>query len=54
MLTKFEFDKIIEALWHAKRNADPSNKAAWQRLTDRAEQELPAITAQPNEKEKMK
>lgn len=40
MLTKYEFDKIIEALWHAKRNADPSNKAAWQMIADRAEQEL--------------
>ncbi len=45
MLTDFEFNKIIEALAHAERNAHSVNKETWKYLAVRAKQELPALMA---------
>jgi hypothetical protein len=36
-LTDYEVDKILEALFHAERNAHPSNKRAWNQLTKSVE-----------------
>jgi hypothetical protein len=43
MLSEFEFNKIIEALGHAERNAHTLNKDTWKHLADRARQELPTL-----------
>jgi hypothetical protein len=45
MLTEFEFNKIIEALWHAERNAHPNNKETWRDVADRARHELREFVA---------
>jgi hypothetical protein len=36
-LTDYEVDKILEALFHAERNAHPSNKRAWKRVSEAVE-----------------
>lgn len=45
MLTEYEFNKIIEALGHAERNAHPLNRSAWRLVADRAKEELPLLMA---------
>jgi hypothetical protein len=49
MLTEFEFNKIIEALGHAERNAHPLNREMWQRVAERAKEELPLLMASTRE-----
>jgi len=36
-LTEYEVNKILEALFHAERNAHPNNKRTWKRLTESVE-----------------
>lgn len=43
MLTEYEFNKIIEALGHAERNAHPLNRSSWRAVARRAEEELPSL-----------
>jgi hypothetical protein len=31
-LTDYELRKVLEALWHAERNAHPINRREWKRL----------------------
>jgi len=31
-LTDYELKKVLEALWHAERNAHPVNRREWKRL----------------------
>lgn len=52
MLTEFEISKILEALWHAERNADHFNKHVWRRIHDRAKEVLPAVMAKIEEESK--
>ncbi len=48
MLTDYEFNKIIEALEHAERNAHPNNRGTWRTLANRAKEELPTLMSSTN------
>jgi hypothetical protein len=39
-LTKYEQAKVLEALWHAERNAHPLNRRGWKRLSKEVEYKL--------------
>jgi len=41
-LTDYELRKVLEALWHAERNAHPVNRREWKRLSDVVEAKLKA------------
>ena len=45
MLSQYEYNKIIEALGHAERNAHPFNRSTWRDLAERAKAELPHLMA---------
>jgi hypothetical protein len=45
MLSEYDYNKIIEALGHAERNAHPLNRETWQRVAERAKEELPLLMA---------
>jgi hypothetical protein len=48
MLTHHEFNKIIEALGHAERNAHPLNRSSWRAIARRAAEELPLLMKTTN------
>ena len=39
-VSEYEYNKIVEALGHAERNAHPLNKAEWRRILSRFQEEL--------------
>jgi hypothetical protein len=39
-LTDYELKRVLEALWHAERNAHPVNRREWKRLSDVVEAKL--------------
>ena len=41
-LTDYELRKVLEALWHAERNAHPVNRREWKRLFGVVETKLNA------------
>jgi hypothetical protein len=41
-LTEYELRKVLEALWHAERNAHPNNRREWKRLFGVVETKLNA------------
>ena len=39
-LNEYELKKVLEALFHAERNAHPTNRREWKRLYDVVESKL--------------
>ncbi len=39
-LNEYELEKVLEALFHAERNAHPTNKREWKRLYSVVESKL--------------